>query len=807
MLSLPGLSSSTLLAQTAPSPAAPAAEDSVYVLSAFKVEANTVSAYQGKEATSAGRIRMALIDTPQSVSVITKDFMDDIGTSRLLDAMKYSAGVTESNFPSRLGRISLRGFQQDAAQQSFFVDGFRYSAISAGYNADPANLQRLEIVKGPNAIIAAAGSPGGSVNMITKSPEFTQAGYLRVQGSQYVDNRVELDVTGPVPLFGGKRVAYRLIAMNSDLKGYQENSFNKTLLVDPSLMFVFGPDSQLTIKGHYAKTDTAILNLPLDPRVAVGTGSLDLYPGLTKQWSGTSGRKPSNPGEEGRVIAEFTHRFSDNLQMRIGAITADLTSNDYHDQVSGIANQRGNIDPNTGLYTPGTTWTVRNYGLPTQTVTSVATAMPDFTNRSTGYTIAMARSQNCDRLASLQADAVYTHDFSSDVHSTTVAGISGNRHKYTANSAASLTAPLVGTIDSPDFGSSIANALSGTFLRNFIVNEVETTRQGHVSELLRLWSDRLYLSGSISYMNYGQYISPNSIFTTTIPGITPTRPPANSGYVANATYPTPPYDRIENSQTDKGYGIVYKPRKDVSLFYGHTANTNPPTLNNIGGTSTFNQWGNQWETGIKTSLLDGRLDASLTYFNIVQHNVFIYDFLSNSFISLGTTTSKGTEFELNARLTPEVSVIASAASFKARNGFGQRLRSVPDQSGALAVKYSFTAGPLKNLWLMLGADYMAERAGDIPGSINIDGASAAPGTVVGAVNGRTLNGAPVSPTFYLPARTIVALTGGYTFNQHWKLWFKIDNLTNKDYIMASLNRGTLFPGTPRSLTGSLTYRF
>jgi hypothetical protein len=232
--------------------------------------------------------------------------------------------------------------------------------------------------------------------MITKSPSFRRAGYLKVQGSEYLDNRVEIDLTGPL---AGKFAAYRLIVMNSELSGYQDNSFNKALLIDPSVTLVFGPATQLTVKGHYAKMDTAVLNLHLDPRVTVDT-PVTLYPGLSPRWSGTSGSDDSNPGEEGRVTAEFTHKFSDALQMRAGAMYADLTLHDYHDQVTNgsIANRVGGINPDTGLYTPGINWTVFNYGLPTQNVVRTPVALPDFTNRS--GRLEVYRSQNRDRLAS-----------------------------------------------------------------------------------------------------------------------------------------------------------------------------------------------------------------------------------------------------------------------------------------------------------------------------------------------------------------------------------------------------------------------
>lgn len=798
-------------AQTPVKTAVSSGEEPV-VLSIFQVSEDSTSSYQGKEANSAGRIRMALLDTPQSVDVITKDLMEDLGTGRLLDALRFSAGVTESNFPNRLGRITLRGFQQDAAQQSFYIDGFRYSAISAGYNSDASNLDRVEIVKGPNAILAAAGSPGGSINMVTKSPKFVPEGYVKVQAGQYLNNRAEFDLTGPVPFLGnGKQAAYRIVVMGLDAKGYQDNQFQKVIQVDPSFTFRFSPATDLTIKAHFAQTDVAVLNLPLSPLVGPND-SLALYPGLSRKWSGTGGFKPADPGAEERVLAEFTHRITDNLQVRAGAMTAFLLSNSLQDGgIGGITTQSGNINPVTGLYTPGTSYKVFNYGLPTQNVVATPVALPDFTNRSVGFTDNVSRQFNRDYLFNAQNDWVYTHSFSADIYSTTVAGVSYNRHAYHTTAYQNPSVPLVGTIDHPDYAATYAAASAVARLKTAQYVEVENTRQGFVAEVLRLFGDKAYLSGSASHLAYDQQITGGSIFGTKLGGANAVPVPAGLGFASGTYYATPGYNTLSGSKADYAYGLLVKPLKEISVFVDHSSNTNPPTLNAFPGSQ--NQYGDQTEYGVKTSFLRGRIDASLIHFSIVQHNVSVYDITSNTFIPLGTTTSKGFEFELNGKLTSELSLIGAYSDYKARNGFGQLLRAAPDKSGSVAVKYQFTSGLLKSLWVMVNADYLDRRSGENPTSISIDAASANPsvlavnGTVLGQYTAATLSGAPVSPTFFLPARTIFGLNAGYSIDQNWKLWVKIDNLGDKDYFQASLSRGTVAPGVPRNVTGSVTYRF
>ncbi len=786
-------------------PNSSAGKEDAVLLSEFKVSTSSTSAYQAKEANSAGRIRQALNETPQSITVITRDFMEDIGTGRALDAMKFSASVTEGQFPNRLDRLTIRGFQQDPAQQSQFVDGFRFTAISAGFNADSSVLERIEIVKGPNAIIAAAGSPGGSINFILKSPKFNDATSLKIQVGQYLSNRIEADKTGPIS-FGKIKAAYRMVAMATDSKGYQGNQLARTYIAAPSFTVLLGDSTELTVKSFFMKTRVSGLNLPLDPRVGVDNTPV-LYPGLNRR-SPLQGHDNLIVGSRASGSAELTHKFSDNFQARLGAMAGVLTSSTYAaGQITGrsLGANVGNIDPLTGVYTPGTIWTVRNYGTAAQTVTSAAVALPDFNDR-TGYTYTVGRAVNQDNIASVQNDYVYKLDLPHGTRASIVGGVSANTHNYISSGYANRNTPLVGTLDNPDFVTSSANAQALPLLKNGKLGELETTSQAYTAAVVRFFDEKLIASASYSYFDYLQRISATSVFGANPVGRAVSAP-ATDGYVGGLFYPTPGYDKIKGHKSNSAFGLVYKPLKNVSLFYGRSQNTNPPTLNNIGGTAKANQYGDQYEFGTKSSFNDGTIDVTLTYFNLTQHNVFVYDFISDKFLPLGNVTSHGYELEVNARLTPELSLIGAASAYKARESFGRRLRSAPDQSGAVALRYQFNSGPLKSFWAMLSADYLDKRAGEIPGTINIDAASAAPGTVLGTVNGRTLTGLPVQPSFYLQARTILNLTAGYSISKNWKLWAKVDNLLDKNYIQASLNRGVATPGTPRSLTSAVTYKF
>ncbi len=799
--------------QTAPAPAAApapsAALDQPVILDPFHVASTGASSYSARDANGAGRIAMPLQDTPESISVITKQFIEDLGANSVLDAVRFTASATDGQFENRLDRITMRGFQQDPAQSSQYIDGFRYSMVSAGFNQDPADLERIEVIKGPNAILAAAGSPGGALNFVTKSPEFTAAAYLKGQYSEYLGNQGEIDVTGPLPYKDGKTLAYRLVALYAySSNGYLGNEFDRHYWIAPSFTWRIDDRTTFTLKGNMGQNFVPGLMLPLDPRVGTANG-LAIYPGLgARSQQGGPESEGGFFGNHASLSGELTHVFNDHFQMRLGemAITGHLNPTGGNiTAIGGVSTSgtTGNVNPYNGVFTPGTTWAVNNYGLPTQNVTSTPATLPNFGNRAGTYTL--TRQWNGDNSSVLQNDYVGKFEVAPGFTSTTIIGGSLTTHTYTNYSFNNVNVPLVGTVDNPNWAATYANALAQPLTLNANYSVLETTRMGYIAEIFRAFHDTLIASFNLGDFAYKQRFNAGAMITSNPLGIgVPI-----AGYPGLYS-PTPGYASVSGERATKSGGVVYKPVKQVAVWGGYTENVNPPVINNLGGTSRFDQHGDQSEGGVKTSWFDDQLSFTATYFSIDEHNVFVYDAISNTFLPEGDVHSRGWEFEANGRLTPELNVIGSFSAYHARNSFGQLLRSVPDTSGALALRYQFNRGILKGLWLMPTANYLGKRAGDIPGTINIVSSTsiyAADPAQVALVNGHALNGAPVQPTFFVPARTIFNFDLGYNWGRHWVFRGAVLNATNKTYIATALNRGVITPGDPINFRGSIEYHY
>src|SRR5262249_56575212 len=105
-------------------------------------------------------------DTPQSLTLVSERLMQAQAATRLEDALKNVPGITlnAGEGAARGDTVNLRGF---SAFNDFFLDGVRDAAI---YTRDSFNLESVEVVKGPSAVLFGRGSTGGAINQVSKAP-------------------------------------------------------------------------------------------------------------------------------------------------------------------------------------------------------------------------------------------------------------------------------------------------------------------------------------------------------------------------------------------------------------------------------------------------------------------------------------------------------------------------------------------------------------------------------------------------------------------------------------------------------------
>lgn len=162
----------------APAPAKPA--------DTFEARTGTVG-YYSNSTSVATKTNTPLINIPQSVNVVTKEFIKDSGAQQLTDLTRYIPGVAIHQGEGNRDELVIRGVDSSA---NFFVNGFR---DDVQYFRDLYNTQSIEVVKGPSALTFGRGAGGGLVNRTLKEADGQRVYEATVQSGSYGDRRISLD--------------------------------------------------------------------------------------------------------------------------------------------------------------------------------------------------------------------------------------------------------------------------------------------------------------------------------------------------------------------------------------------------------------------------------------------------------------------------------------------------------------------------------------------------------------------------------------------------------------------------------------
>ncbi|MBF0892431.1 TonB-dependent siderophore receptor [Gluconobacter sp. LMG 1744] len=203
-------------------------------------------------ASSATKSDTPLVETAQSVTVITRNEMDIRNVLNLNQAVRYTAGITADlrggGVGTRYDQFALRGFSAPT-----FLDGLKLQSSPTGYataQTDTSRLDRIEILKGPASALYGQSSPGGLVALSSKLPTDQRSyGSVNATGGMFDLYRVDADVGGFVTKNGFVR--YRLDGTINGQHSQLARTGSRRFSISPS--FTFGGDgpTTLTILGNY----------------------------------------------------------------------------------------------------------------------------------------------------------------------------------------------------------------------------------------------------------------------------------------------------------------------------------------------------------------------------------------------------------------------------------------------------------------------------------------------------------------------------------------------------------------------------
>lgn len=271
--------------------------------------------YSVPNATTGTRTDTPLRDIPQSIQVVPQQVLEDQQVIRLNDALRNVSGVRDDDvFAGTIDRINIRGFTQDV----FLRDNFRQSQFSL---RETANLERIEVLKGPASVLYGNLEPGGVVNLVTKKPLSEPYYSAELLVGSYGFYQPNIDLSGP--LNTDRTLVYRLNGVYESNDGFRDfdeviagsalerrstdDQNVERVFVAPVLTWDISDKTALTLEFDYLNDER-----PFDDGlVAIGTGVAEV----------PSDRVFQNP-DAVRTVEEFgagyqlEHRFSENWTLR-----------------------------------------------------------------------------------------------------------------------------------------------------------------------------------------------------------------------------------------------------------------------------------------------------------------------------------------------------------------------------------------------------------------------------------------------------------------------------------------------------------
>lgn len=258
--------------------------------------------YNPPAASGATKTDTPLRDIPQTINVVPGQLLRDQAARSMEDALRNVPGVAASHGDGQRDQVVIRGFSAIADQ---FIDGVRDDAL---YFRDLSNIERIEVLKGPAAVLYGRGSSGGLINRVTKKPKF---------GATFGETTLSLGTNGLKRLSAdvnrqlGDNAALRITAAKEDSGSYRDQQFLERYSIAPSLALKLGSRTGLLLQYENARdkrvTDFGIPSL---------NGRPVEVPASRYYGSRNAAQDDTTTSQVSAATATLSHVFSDALSLR-----------------------------------------------------------------------------------------------------------------------------------------------------------------------------------------------------------------------------------------------------------------------------------------------------------------------------------------------------------------------------------------------------------------------------------------------------------------------------------------------------------
>lgn len=683
---------------------------------------------------SVSKMPLADIENPQVYNTITSSLLEEQIVTNFDDALKNAPGIDKlwestGRGNDGAGYYSLRGF----AVQPTLVNGL--PALTNG-SPDPANIESIEVIKGPSGTLYGSSliSYGGLINITTKRPYYDFGGSVSYTSGSYGLNRVTADVN--TTLSKEKNIALRVNTAYHTQNSYQDAGFRKSFFFAPSLAYQVNDRLSFYINTEFYKgRSTNQTMLFLDRGAPLRVTNIDeLGYDINRSYTGND-LYIDTPTYS--FQGQMNYKLSDNWTSQTAFSRSNSKSDGYYSY----------------LY-EGTQYTTVDEGI----------VLNRYISKQNSETIATDIQQNFIgdfNLGTMRNRMVVGLDYlKTNVINNNSAYVS-NGGIYIGNNLQEFNEEVLGITDPANYTDD-----SG------ILNQPGT--------------DALLAGSPINPSTTEQEIF--SAYASDVINILPE-------LSAMASLRIDRFSNADHAQTalSPKFGVVYQPiLNKVSVFANYMNGfSNVAPVDEVTNGVTTNraldpEHANQFEAGTKFNLLNGRLSATLSYYDIqVKDRALRIDVDATNYFYTqdGTQESKGFEASFIANPIDGLNIIAgysyndSELTEGAADFVGLRPESAGPQNLAnLWASYQLTSGTLDGLGFGFGGNYASENK----------------------IFNRNLGG-----TFTIPEYTILNASVFYG-TPDFRISLKLDNIANKEYFKGW---STISPQNQRSLLANFTYNF
>ncbi|WP_218921146.1 TonB-dependent siderophore receptor, partial [Piscirickettsia salmonis] len=293
----------------APTADSPATLPAVTVTGRPETAWSPVDGYVASRSATGTKTDSSILETPQSISVVTRAQMEAQNAQSVTEVLRYVPGVAVETYgvdPKGFDWVMLRGFNAQAT--SDYKDGLRQ--ITSGYTlfrSEPYALERIEVLRGPSSVLYGQGDAGGAINRVSKLPPATPQYEAELEYGSFQRKQAAVDLTGPATADG--TLLYRVIGVARDANTQftypnGDRIADDRLFLAPSLTWAPSAATRFTLQTEYLHDRSG---------GTIGTVTINGKPTNLRNGDPDFNRYTQKQKTIGYL---FEHRFNDTLQVR-----------------------------------------------------------------------------------------------------------------------------------------------------------------------------------------------------------------------------------------------------------------------------------------------------------------------------------------------------------------------------------------------------------------------------------------------------------------------------------------------------------